>query len=436
MPTTMTPVTSLPSGSGSLAGSFAPAGARMRLSVALKKGGSDSLIVLRQNGTSYWEPTSHKIDVSRTDADVSGGIASLDVPIETAANYHVFSTSGFAASSSNAAVTLEDLSPPASISGAIPGHSSNHTSSGSDPIPNASADGASGLMSGAQAGAYAASSTTATINRSGAVSITSSGAAVTITANAASTWKTNAGALSMDSAAALNLGGTSATAVNIGRAAVAAAFLGGFTVSSAKQGVIDAGSAMAPGLAVGGSLTTGVYSPGANTLAIAANGAQAVLFDASQVSTFAGDLKVSSKYTIAVASGKVTKYNNESTAGVGQRYIVAAGQDVASAGGGAQNTTVATFTPAAGGLYRVELTASATTTDDTVTAVVTYRDEVMDTAVTLTLMNAVALTHDANAGTAHASALIRAKAGTAILAKITNSAQTTTKLGGVIERVN
>ena len=35
-----------------------------------------------------------------------------------------------------------------------------------------------------------------------------------------------------------------------------------------------------------------------------------------------------------------------------------------------------------------------------------------------------------------ASALIRAKAGTAILAKITNSAQTTTKLGGVIERVN
>ena len=72
----------------------------------------------------------------------------------------------------------------------------------------------------------------------------------------------------------------------------------------------------------------------------------------------------------------------------------------------------------------------------TVTAVVTYRDEVMDTAVTLTLMNAVALTHDANAGTAHASALIRAKAGTAILAKITNSAQTTTKLGGVIERVN
>lgn len=107
------------------------------------------------------------------------------------------------------------------------------------------------------------------------------------------------------------------------------------------------------------------------------------------------------------------------------------GQDVASAGGGAQNTTILSYTPPASGLYIVSIAVSCTTTD-TVTVALTYTDAINTTAQTVSLLAAVIL--GANAATS-ASYLTRANTSTAILVKYTISAQTTTKASAVITRV-
>ena len=107
------------------------------------------------------------------------------------------------------------------------------------------------------------------------------------------------------------------------------------------------------------------------------------------------------------------------------------GQDVASAGSGAQNTTILSYTPPASGLYIVSVSTSCTTTD-TVTTVLTYTDAINTTAQTVTLLAAVLL--GANASTS-ASYLCRANTSTVILVKFTISAQTTTKASAVVTRV-
>ena len=237
----------------------------------------------------------------------------------------------------------------------------------------------------------AAATKTLTLSAAGAASITSSAGALTLTAAASSTWSTSAGALTITSAAAA----TWRTAA------------GALTVDAAA------------GLQLGTSTATSV-SIGASGISTTVN----------------GNLLVAAKFTVAVSTGTLSKYNNESTAGVGASYIVAYGQDVASSGAGAQNTTLATFTPTTSGLYRVTIVLSAHTNADTVTAKVTYTDSVMSFATTLTPISAVALTQDSNTGTTTASVLIRASTATAIVAKITTSAQTTTLGSAIIERIN
>lgn len=108
-------------------------------------------------------------------------------------------------------------------------------------------------------------------------------------------------------------------------------------------------------------------------------------------------------------------------------------QDVASLAGA---TTIATFTPTVSGLYRVSIVVSAHTNNDTVTCQITYTDAVESFATTLTPISAVALVHDANTGTTSSSTLIRASTGSNIVAKISTSAQTTTKASATIERLN
>lgn len=111
----------------------------------------------------------------------------------------------------------------------------------------------------------------------------------------------------------------------------------------------------------------------------------------------------------------------------------AVAQDVASLGA---STTLATLASPATGLYRVTIVISAHTNTDTVTATVTYTDAVEAFATTLTPISAVVLTHDSNTGTVSASVMIRASAGSSIVATLTVSGQTTTKASAVIERIN
>jgi hypothetical protein len=130
-------------------------------------------------------------------------------------------------------------------------------------------------------------------------------------------------------------------------------------------------------------------------------------------------------------TGIFSTYNNETTAGLGAYYIRGEGQDVASSGLGAQNTTIATFTPAAG-QYLVDANCSATTADNPVTVVATYTDAVNTTAQTVTLINAVSVgTNGVTSG--HAS--IRTNTS-AVTVKITASGQATTKCGAAVSRYN
>jgi len=112
--------------------------------------------------------------------------------------------------------------------------------------------------------------------------------------------------------------------------------------------------------------------------------------------------------------------------------LVAVGQDVASAGGGAQNTTVASFAPTVSGLYIVSVSCSVTATD-TVTIVVTYTDAVNATAQTVKLLDGTVIGANAVSG---ASLLIRANTSTSILVKYTISAEATSKASASIMRVN
>jgi hypothetical protein len=76
-----------------------------------------------------------------------------------------------------------------------------------------------------------------------AVSVVATGAAITLTAAAASTWKTSSGALTVDSAAALNLGTSDATSVSIGKSTTTATFNGKIAFGASALGITDPGNA-------------------------------------------------------------------------------------------------------------------------------------------------------------------------------------------------
>lgn len=73
----------------------------------------------------------------------------------------------------------------------------------------------------------------------GAISITSNDD-IALTADAASTWKTTSGALTVDSAAALNLGTSTATSVSLGKAGITTTNNGALTVSQLLTGSLGA----------------------------------------------------------------------------------------------------------------------------------------------------------------------------------------------------
>ncbi len=145
-----------------------------------------------------------------------------------------------------------------------------------------------------------------------------------------------------------------------------------------------------------------------------------------------GDLGINSKYTVSSSSGRVSKYNNESTAGQGHGYIVAVGQDVASSGAGVQSTTVTSFTPTVSGLYECMFNVS-TTIADTISLQLTFTDGVNSTAQTVPIMSSQAV--GANGFNSGPGFLIRA--GTSpITFTLTLSSQATTKASAIIRRLN
>lgn len=138
------------------------------------------------------------------------------------------------------------------------------------------------------------------------------------------------------------------------------------------------------------------------------------------------------KAVVTGSTGVLSTYNGETTAGVGVYYVEAVGQDVASDGLGAQNTTVATFAPGTSGVYLVSMTASCTTAD-TISMQVTYTDAVNTTAQTLTPVSSVSCgTNGVTAG----NSIVRANTSTSIVCKITLSSQATTKASCVVARLN
>lgn len=132
-------------------------------------------------------------------------------------------------------------------------------------------------------------------------------------------------------------------------------------------------------------------------------------------------------------SGQVTAYAGEAAAGHGVGALLASAQDIASAGGGAQSTTIVTFTVAAGGLYEVSGSVSVTT-GDTVTIQVTYTDAVNTTAQTVNVVDAIVIAANATRDFRYC-ARVKAPPGSTVLAKFSVSSQTTTKASGVIRRL-
>ncbi len=198
-------------------------------------------------------------------------------------------------------------------------------------------------------------------------------------------------------------------------------------VVSQSSGTIAASSTITTPVIAGGLTASG---SGDNDFSTSTGGFKT----STGANVLGGDTSVGTKHTTLIATGVVSKYNNESTAGVGQSYIEAVAQDVASLG---SSTNLVTKATPATGLYRVTIVASAHTNGDTVVGDVTYTDAVTGVASTATVIASTALTADsATAGFKSGSVLIRASAATSIVARLSTTAQTTTKASAVIERLN
>lgn len=151
-----------------------------------------------------------------------------------------------------------------------------------------------------------------------ALSFVSTAAAVTITADAPSTWKTSTGALTVDSAAALNLGTTTATSLAFAHGAIATAF----TSSSAN--------ALAVGLA-------GTTNPAFNV-------------DASTASSATGLNVKSAAAAAGVAVSVISSGSNENLtiAAKGSGTVTLQPAVAPAAGGNAQSSVLLSSTAALG----------------------------------------------------------------------------------------
>ena len=106
------------------------------------------------------------------------------------------------------------------------------------------ATGTGGLSCGSMTGATALP--TGNLSWAGAstktISLVANGGAITLTADAASTWKTTSGALTVDSAAALNLGTSASTSQSAGKSGTIWTFNGKVAYGATAQTIADPGA--------------------------------------------------------------------------------------------------------------------------------------------------------------------------------------------------
>ena len=137
-------------------------------------------------------------------------------------------------------------------------------------ISLSAAAGASGIDLGSGTGDSALP--TGSISWAGAsgktVSLVSTAGAVTITPGAASTWKTSSGALTVDSAAALNLGTGDSTSQSIGNSGTIATFNGKVAYGASAQTIADPGNAGAIAVTANGVCNLTTAGAETRTLAI------------------------------------------------------------------------------------------------------------------------------------------------------------------------
>lgn len=136
---------------------------------------------------------------------------------------------------------------------------------------------------------------------------------------------------------------------------------------------------------------------------------------------------------IMSAAGIFTKYNSESLDGVGHPYLLKVKKDQAAQATGAQDVTVVTFTPGAGGLYRVAICATTPTAEGGVglKLQLDYQEEV--NAASKTVVPCDSLT---SAGQVQDFTFsIRAAAGTAIRVSIKKADHTSTMVSATVERL-
>lgn len=140
-------------------------------------------------------------------------------------------------------------------------------------------------------------------------------------------------------------------------------------------------------------------------------------------------------FTENPSSGQVTKYNGDSTAGVGLPYNLTATTGVASTGGGAQSTVCATASTVANGWYEARFGILATTNTDVISATMTWTDP-NGVVNTKTMFSSLTLTAGATNGTGEVFSFQPVWTGVGTInMTMTLSSHTTTTCGGWITRI-
>lgn len=227
MASSVTPVRTIPTTSGDISGSFTAGGTSIRMCGALTAAGTDTLVLIRQQPSGYWEKTGHELKLDRKTNDFLDASGSIEIQIGSLDKFHVLSETGAAVSAGS--VTLEDLTPATGVTlPSIPGGdtlallgASQSLSSKTLVAPVIStgltATGSTANDFSASTGAFKTSTGAVTIGGgSAAISATSTGGAITLTAGAASTWKTTSGALGVQGAGGVNFQYGSTTLIDVG----------------------------------------------------------------------------------------------------------------------------------------------------------------------------------------------------------------------------
>lgn len=325
-----------------------------RLEVILDAAGATSVQLLVQGEGGDWMLEGSQVSVDST-RDIDGGKAVVYFPVrQPGSRYHAYcpnaptSYRAYISAAADAATTLAALSGNASDIADILGTDGTHLAGATGRAADAGhvhvlsatclavapvignttpaagtfttltiaanyslvgVTGTGGLSCGSMTGATALP--TGNVSWAGAatktVSLVSTGGAMTFTAGAASTWKTSSGALTLDSAAALNLGTGDSTSQSAGKSGTIWTFNGKVAYGANAQTIADPGDSGAIAVTANGMCALTSAGAETRTLAIPSFAGQqlAIICD-----TYVGNIVITSAQAINQAG------NNTMTFGV------------------------------------------------------------------------------------------------------------------------